>query len=38
MPCLRDSYRDDITVDTLKRKGDFGIGTFSSLDGEMVAP
>jgi acetolactate decarboxylase len=30
-------YRDDITIDTLGQKGDFGIGTFNSLDGEMVA-
>ncbi len=30
-------YRDDITIDTLKVKGDFGIGTFNNLDGEMIA-
>mgnify|MGYP000904283535 CR=1 FL=1 len=30
-------YRDDITIDTLKTKGDFGIGTFNHLDGEMIA-
>lgn len=30
-------YRDDITIDTLKTKGDFGIGTFNNLDGELIA-
>jgi acetolactate decarboxylase len=30
-------YRDDITIDSLRTKGDFGIGTFNNLDGEMIA-
>lgn len=34
---LEGFYRDDITIDTLKTKGDFGIGTFNHLDGEMIA-
>ena len=34
---LEGFYRDDITMDTLRGKGDFGIGTFNQLDGEMVA-
>jgi acetolactate decarboxylase len=34
---LEGLYRDDITIDALKKKGDFGIGTFNNLDGEMVA-
>ena len=34
---LEGFYRDDITIDTLKTKGDFGIGTFNNLDGEMIA-
>ena len=34
---LEGFYRDDITIDTLKQKGDFGIGTFNNLDGEMIA-
>ncbi|MBN1472690.1 MAG: acetolactate decarboxylase [Syntrophaceae bacterium] len=34
---LEGFYRDDITIDKLKEKGDFGIGTFNNLDGEMVA-
>lgn len=34
---LEGFYRDDITIKTLKEKGDFGIGTFNNLDGEMVA-
>ena len=34
---LEGFYRDDITVATLKEKGDFGIGTFNNLDGEMLA-
>jgi acetolactate decarboxylase len=29
-------YRADTTVAQLKTKGDFGIGTFNDLDGEMV--
>ncbi|MCF7708538.1 MAG: acetolactate decarboxylase [Verrucomicrobia bacterium] len=34
---LEGFYRNDITIDTLKQKGDFGIGTFNNLDGEMIA-
>ena len=34
---LEGLYRDDITIRTLRGKGDFGIGTFNNLDGEMVA-
>ena len=34
---LEGFYRDDITVATLREKGDFGIGTFNNLDGEMIA-
>ncbi len=34
---LEGFYRDDITIKTLKKKGDFGIGTFNHLDGEMIA-
>jgi acetolactate decarboxylase len=34
---LEGFYRDDITIATLKQKGDFGIGTFNNLDGEMIA-
>ncbi len=34
---LEGFYRDDITIATLREKGDFGIGTFNNLDGEMVA-
>ena len=34
---LEGFYRDDITIDLLKTKGDFGIGTFNNLDGEMIA-
>ncbi len=34
---LEGFYRDDITIDTLKEKGDFGIGTFNNLDGELIA-
>ena len=29
-------YREDMTVGDLKRHGDFGLGTFDNLDGEMV--
>ena len=29
-------YNGDATMDTLLREGDFGIGTFNGLDGEMV--
>lgn len=29
-------YEGDLTVGELKKHGDFGIGTFNSLDGEMV--
>ena len=34
---LEGFYRDDITIGTLQEKGDFGIGTFNNLDGEMIA-
>ena len=34
---LEGFYRDDITIATLRTKGDFGIGTFNNLDGEMLA-
>lgn len=34
---LEGFYWDDITVGTLRKKGDFGIGTFNNLDGEMIA-
>lgn len=34
---LEGFYRDDITIGTLRTKGDFGIGTFNNLDGELVA-
>jgi acetolactate decarboxylase len=34
---LEGFYRDDITIATLREKGDFGIGTFNNLDGELVA-
>ncbi len=34
---LEGFYRDDITIKMLKKKGDFGIGTFNNLDGEMIA-
>ncbi len=34
---LEGFYRDDITIGTLRQKGDFGIGTFNNLDGEMIA-
>lgn len=30
-------YREDTTVGRVKAHGDFGIGTFNDLDGEMVA-
>jgi acetolactate decarboxylase len=30
-------YDGDVTFKDLKRHGDFGIGTFNGLDGEMVA-
>jgi len=30
-------YQGEISVDQLKEHGDFGLGTFDSLDGEMVA-
>ncbi len=34
---LEGFYRDDVTIATLREKGDFGIGTFNNLDGEMIA-
>jgi len=33
---LRGLYDGDFTFGELKKKGDFGIGTFNGLDGEMV--
>lgn len=30
-------YVGDLSIDTLREKGDFGLGTFNHLDGEMVA-
>ncbi|WP_448525212.1 acetolactate decarboxylase [Parathermosynechococcus lividus] len=29
-------YRGDLTIGELKQRGDFGLGTFDDLDGEMV--
>ena len=29
-------YAGDMTIDQLKEKGDFGLGTFDALDGEMI--
>ena len=34
---LEGFYRDDVTIATLRDKGDFGIGTFNNLDGELIA-
>ncbi|MBP8963432.1 MAG: acetolactate decarboxylase, partial [Opitutaceae bacterium] len=34
---LEGFYSDDVTIDTLRAKGDFGIGTFNNLDGELIA-
>jgi acetolactate decarboxylase len=34
---LEGFHRDDITIGSLREKGDFGIGTFNHLDGEMIA-
>ncbi len=34
---LEGFYRDDITIKLLKTKGNFGIGTFNGLDGELIA-
>ena len=34
---LEGFYRDDITIATLREKGDFGIGTFNNLEGELIA-
>lgn len=34
---LEGFYRNDITMDMLREKGDFGIGTFNNLDGEMIS-
>jgi len=33
---LRGNYHGVLTIGELKKKGDFGLGTFDSLDGEMV--
>lgn len=30
-------YQGSVTVETLKQHGDFGLGTFENLDGEMIA-
>ena len=35
---LEGFYRDDVTIATLREKGDFGMGTFNNHDGELVAP
>ena len=34
---LEGCYNGDVTFSQLKQKGNFGIGTFNSLDGEMIA-
>jgi acetolactate decarboxylase len=34
---LRANYQSDLNFSTLKEYGDFGIGTFNDLDGEMLA-
>lgn len=34
---LEGLYRNDVTFAMLGEKGDFGIGTFNELDGEMIA-
>ncbi|MGD9781818.1 MAG: acetolactate decarboxylase [Kiritimatiellia bacterium] len=34
---LEGFYRDDVTFATLQDNGDFGIGTFNNLDGELIA-
>lgn len=34
---LEGFYSDEITIASLKEKGDFGIGTFNQLDGELIA-
>ncbi|MFZ6719091.1 acetolactate decarboxylase [Undibacterium sp. Ji49W] len=33
---LAGAYEGELTVDELKLKGDFGIGTFNRVDGEMI--
>jgi len=33
---LAGAYEGELTVDELKQKGDFGIGTFNRVDGEMI--
>lgn len=33
---IKGVYDGDMTLETLKSKGNFGIGTFNTLDGEMV--
>jgi acetolactate decarboxylase len=33
---LEGVYDGEITYEELKRRGDFGIGTFNGLDGEMI--
>ena len=33
---LHGAYRGDVTVAELARRGDFGLGTFDALDGELI--
>lgn len=33
---LAGAYEGDLTVDALSKKGDFGLGTFNRVDGEMI--
>ena len=33
---LEGEFDGDVTLSSLKNYGDFGIGTFNSLDGEMI--
>lgn len=38
MEALRNAaYTGDITISKLQKKGDFGLGTFNQLDGELIA-
>jgi acetolactate decarboxylase len=34
---LDGNYDGDVTFDELRKHGDFGLGTFDALDGEMLA-
>lgn len=34
---LEGFYSDEVTIARLREKGDFGIGTFNQLDGELIA-